>query len=270
VRVLVTGSAGFIGKHTVTALTEAGHEVFGVDKREGGGDILDLANPVEAAFAFESTPGLSAVVHLAATCSTPGSLNDPLGTYRDTVTTAVNVLEGARRADVPVILVSSVKARDGKTPYGAAKRMVEVWAKEYRDAFGSYVAIVRPGTVYGRGQEGSPESGWVAWFLKAKLEDHPVVISGDGSQTRDVLHVSDLTRLFTKMVEDPRSYLGQTWDVGGGLKNAVTVQQMADFIGLDYTFGPPRYGDVASYIGKNDAPGWEPEVEWRNGIGRLL
>lgn len=268
--VLVTGAAGFIGRHTMVALAEAGMYPTGLDKVDGGGDILDLANPTD------NSSGLIAevypadfIIHLAATCSTPGSIVDPMTTFRDTVTTAVNMLEVARRKMCPIVIVSSVKARDGMTPYGAAKRMVETWANEYREAYGLPVIIVRPGTVYGRGQEGSPESGWIAWFLKAAREHRPIVINGDGAQTRDLLHVIDLVRLFVKMVEAPKVYAGRTWDVGGGVKNAVTVEQMARFLGLDYTFGPPRYGDADSYIGINDAPDWRPTIEWRDGLRRL-
>lgn len=270
-KVLVSGAAGFIGKHTVAGLKAACHETIGLDKREGADELVDLS------LLTDNTPGLmaevyeaDAIVHLAATCSTPGSILDPITTFRDTVTTAVTMLEVARRRKVPIVVVSSVKARDGKTPYGAAKRMVETWAEEYRSAYDVPVIIVRPGTVYGRGQEGSPESGWIAWFLEAKRTNQRVVVNGDGSQSRDLLHVSDLVELFVKMVEDPRPYLHRTWDVGGGVKNVVTVEQMAQWLGLDYTLGPPRYGDADSYLGINDTPHWEPHVRWRDGITRLM
>jgi len=264
VRVLVTGSSGFIGGHTVDALRDNDHTVRGCDKKDGSG--WDLTIPGIAATVMG---GCEMVVHLAATCSTPGSVTDPMTTFRDTVVSAVNVLDAARVGGIPVVLVTSVKARDGMTPYGAAKRMVELWAEEYRSAYQFPVTVVRPGTVYGPGQEGSPDSGWIAWFLKAKEENHPVVISGAGDQTRDLLHVTDMARLLTRMVEHFGDFTGSTWDVGGGVKNAVTVHQMADYLGLDYTFGPPRYGDAASYIGKDSVPGWEPRIEWRDGINRL-
>jgi CDP-paratose 2-epimerase len=266
--VLVTGSAGFIGKHTVRGLKEAGHRVFGIDRRDDGGGKMDLSSRRLELVADLHRPDF--VIHLAASCSTPGSLAHPLDTFEDTVVTAANVTEFARQWMVPILMVSSVKARDGQTPYGAAKRMVELWSEDYQDSFGLPTIIVRPGTVYGPEQEGSTESGWIAWFLQAKRQGIKVTINGDGSQVRDLLYVSDLVSLFLKMVEDPSRYVGRTWDVGGGVKNAVTVEQMAQYLGLSYDFGLFRHGDAASYIGINDAPGWEPEVEWRNGIGRLL
>lgn len=206
-----------------------------------------------------------AIIHLASSCSTPGSIVNPIRTFNDTVLTAVNVLELARRHEIPVILTSSVKARDGRTPYGAAKRMAETWAQEYHQAYGLPVLVNRPGTIYGPGQEGSPESGWVAWFCRARATGQPVVISGDGSQVRDLLHVSDYVNLLLQQLSqfDRFQSLDTVFDVGGGYKNVVTVKELADHLELDYSFGPPRYGDSLCYVGLNNAPDWHPEVDWR-------
>jgi CDP-paratose 2-epimerase len=258
VRVLVTGSAGFIGKHTVKALRARGDEVLGLDRKAG----FDLRDPLVALSAVTDFAP-DAIVHLASTCSTPGSVRDPLTTFNDTVLTAVNTLDAARIGQVPIIVVSSVKARDGMTPYGAAKRMVETWANEYADAYDLPVIIDRPGTIYGPGQEGSEDSGWIAWFCKAAKEGHRVTINGSGEQIRDLLHVSDMVRLLLFQIDHFEDYTRVVWDVGGGPSNAVTVNLMAAWLRLQTEHGPSRYGDVGEYIGHNDVPGWEPHVEWR-------
>jgi len=256
--VLVTGSAGFIGKHTVKAFEDRGDEVILADKVTG----QDLTLQIEP---WNPVPDV--IVHLAATCSTSGSIRDPMTTFRDTVLTAVNVLETARIPRIPVIVTSSVKARDGQTPYGAAKRMVEAWASEYRTAYNLPVIINRPGTVYGPGQEGSPESGWISWFLKAKAEGIPVVINGDGQQMRDLLHVSDYVRLLVKQAVDPDRYnTGTVYDVGGGVRNAVTVNEIVEYLGLTHTYGPERYGDAKEYIGLNNVADWSPAVKWQDAL----
>lgn len=256
--VLVSGSAGFVGKHLVRELQERGHIVYQADRKDG----YDLAN-LDTALdrAYQTRPDV--IVHLAGTCSTPGSIRDPMTTYRDTAQTAVNMLEAARLNGSQFILTSSVKARDGRTPYGAAKRMAELWAREYNRAFDVPVVINRPGTIYGPGQQGSEESGWIAWFCKARDENLPVVINGDGSQRRDLLHVSDYVNLLVKQVENPIAYGDEIWDVGGGPVNTVTVVEMANWLGLDFSMGPARYGDAQSYVGWNDVPGWEPVVYWK-------
>ncbi len=254
--IVVTGSDGFVGRHLVSALSDEGEEVWGADIRTG----TDLTSRDEAFRIEQGQPNL--IIHLAGSCSTPGSISDPVGTFRNTVITAVNMLELARRLSIPIIITSSVKARDGKTPYGAAKRMVELWAAEYADAYGLTVVINRPGTIYGPGQAGSPESGWIAWFCKARDEGKRVTINGDGSAERDLLHVSDYVRLLMYQAIDPVRYRDTIWDVGGGELNTVTVRQIADHLGLKYEFGPERYGDSQRYVGINDVPGWQPWVNW--------
>lgn len=261
--ILVTGAAGFIGRHTVRAFRTRGYNVIEADIKTG----QDMTN---RRLAYTLVKGADRVVHLAASSSTPRSVQTPMQTFDDTVLTAAAILDACRWHRVPLVMVTSVKARDGKTPYGAAKRMVELWAEEYAQAYQMPVTIVRPGTVYGPGQEGSPESGWIAWFVKAKKEGLEVTLNGDGAQTRDLLYVDDLVELFLRMVREFGDYGGEKWDVGGGVENAVTVQQIADHLGLEYRFGPPRYGDADSYIGINDAPLWLPTTAWRDGLKRCF
>jgi nucleoside-diphosphate-sugar epimerase len=260
-KVVVTGAAGFIGTHLCTRLSALGVSVVKVDRAYGA----HLESFSDARDAISQGQNADAIVHLASSCSTPGSVANPIRTFNDTVLAAVNVLELARRHEIPVILTSSVKARDGRTPYGAAKRMAETWAQEYHQAYGLPVLVNRPGTVYGPGQEGSPESGWVAWFCRARTEELPVVISGDGGQVRDLLHVSDYVNLLLQQLQQFSRFqsLDTIFDVGGGHKNTVTVRELADHLKLDYSFGPPRYGDSLCYVGYNNAPDWHPLVDWR-------
>lgn len=254
-KILVTGSAGFIGTHVEIALRERGDKVTGLDKKTGWD--LSQRTPYPA-------DGYDAIVHLASTCSTPGSMANPKGTFFDTVVTTANVLEMARvSGGVPVIITSSVKARDGMTPYGAAKVMVETWAFAYHNDFGLPVIVNRPGTVYGPGQEGSEESGWIAWFCEAKRLGRQVTINGDGLQVRDLLHVSDYVRLIIEQLDHFKTYNGGIFDVGGGRVNAVTVLEVAKHLGLRYRLGPPRHGDSPEYIGKNELHTWAPRIRWR-------
>ena len=259
-RLLITGVSGFVGKNLVNALIEDGgdYTAYGLDKMAG----TDLAQEDVALRWMQEHP-VDLVVHLAASCSTPGSLDDPLQTFKDTVRTGVNVLEGCRRTGTPIIVTSSVKARDGMTPYGKSKQMVEMWAEEYMESYGLPIIINRPGTIYGPGQEGSPESGWIAWFLRAKEMGLKVTINGDGSQVRDLLYVEDYCRLLIRQITEFGTYAGQTWDIGGGRRNAVSVKEMAEYLKLDYEFGPPRTGDASTYIGENVCPTWEPQTHWR-------
>lgn len=266
-KVLITGHKGFVGQNLVRMLREhRGHTLKGMDIRDDSAEIKmagpDLSHDEIPLYALKNNP-MDMVIHLASTVSTPGSLDRPMECFRHTVRTGVNVIEACRQTRTPLIITSSVKARDGMTPYGAAKRMVELWAIEYRSAYGLPIIINRPGTIYGPGQEGSPESGWIAWLIKAKATDKTFIINGDGEQVRDLLHVSDYCRLLIRQLENFSDYdTGQIYDVGGGWKNAVTVKEMVHRMAVRHTYGPPRYGDVQEYVGFNEVDGWEPEVMW--------
>jgi nucleoside-diphosphate-sugar epimerase len=257
VRVLVTGSRGFVGGHLMDALGDRNIDVLGYDKKSYGDLNWDWV--VDACIKFDPT----VIVHLASSCSTLGSIRDPGQTFRDTVSTTFSICEVARTLQVPLLLTSSVKARDGQTPYGAAKQMSETWASECCRTYDFPLIINRPGTIYGPGQEGSTESGWIAWFLKAKRENIEVTINGDGLQVRDLLHVKDYVNLLLAQLTNPDLYIGKTWDVGGGSDNVVTVVEIADYLGLSYVYGPSRYGDARGYVGLNDVPGWEPRIFWK-------
>lgn len=258
-RVLVTGHMGFVGKNLTEKLDERGIDWFGVDKK----CFTDLRweRVVEECIQYDPT----VIVHLASSCSTSGSIADPNQTFLDTVVTAGNITRVASVLHVPLLVTSSVKARDGMTPYGAAKQMVEIWTQECSRTYDFPVVINRPGTIYGPGQEGSPESGWIAWFLKAKESGSQVIINGDGLQVRDLLHVSDYVELLISQVRRPQFYAdyNRIFDVGGGSDNVVTVIDMVNYLGLDYVYGPSRYGDARHYVGHNDVPGWEPRVFWK-------
>ena len=264
-RVLVTGHEGFVGQHLVDRLIKLGHEVAGADIRSRdniqGMTGTDLSNE-DIARAVIKNVAPDIVMHLASRVSTTGSLRDPADTFKHTVRVGVNVIDACRVTDTPIIITSSVKAREpATTPYGVSKRCVEMWAQ---DAQGLRYVINRPGTIYGPGQEGSAESGWIAWFLKAKRESLPVTINRPGTQIRDLLHVHDYVRLLVQQMSYFRDYEGKLWDVGGGWENAVTVLEMADYLDLDWKFGPERYGDDLEYVGYNATPNWKPKIRWKD------
>lgn len=264
--ILVTGHEGFVGRYLTDMLVKAGHQVVGMDirdqKRHAGGTGPDLSIEDVALRAIENRRP-EVVFHLASSVSTPGSLERPMETFRNTVRAAVNVIDACKQTETRLLLTSSVKARDALTPYGTSKRMVELWAQDYIGAFGLKCIINRPGTIYGPGQEGSPESGWIAWFLKARRENLQVTVNRPGTQIRDLLHVKDYCRLMMWQMLKWELFDGKVWDVGGGWANAVSVVEMADFLKLRWKFGPERYGDEMEYVGFNNTPGWNPEISWK-------
>src|ERR1700674_3607487 len=221
-KVCVTGAAGFIGGHLSEALLAQGHEVIGLDdfssgKRETAsllsrsdrfrlieGSIVD---PQAAARAVE---GVRYVFHLAALPSVPVSMHEPELTTAVNVGGTVTMLEASRRAKVSrVVLACSCAAYgDGPeqpkhegllprpgSPYAMQKIACELSAQAYSRVMGLPCVALRLFNVYGPRQD--PKSDYAAAiprFATRLLAGQPPIVFGDGLQTRDFVHVSDVVR----------------------------------------------------------------------------
>lgn len=271
--ILVTGAAGFIGSHLVQALQKRGHTVTTMDKRHGTPTtILGYL----MAIIKETQPDV--IAHLGASCSTAVSLEDPARDFHDNAIGTFNVAEAARQAgNIPVVYTSTVKVNpgaDGKiAPLGLSKRVGEDYLKLYGDLYGLPSVILRPSTVYGPGQDGSAEAGWVTWFLRAALERQQITIHGDGSQSRDILHVDDFTALLIDQAEHFDDYQGRTYEVGGGPANEVSLLGLLERIGYsDVRYAERLPGDLQRVVTDNSVVsavrGWEPAVGWQQGVAR--
>ncbi len=273
-KVLVTGAAGFIGRHLFTRLSKRDHVVIPMDKRHGS----STADPGFIHWAVDrSRPDV--IVHLGASCSTALSLRDPVADFTDNVVGTFNVCEAARRQRSPVVFVSSVKVRPGAdgliAPLGQSKRTGEEYLRLYHEIYGVPYIINRPSTIYGPGQQGSAEAGWVTWFLQAAVQGRPVTVHGDGTQSRDVLYVSDFADLLVDQVENFTDYAGHTYDVGGGPDNELSLNALLAELGhLDISHDERLPGDLQRVVMNNSkitaVRGWRPTTGWRDGIRSTL
>jgi UDP-glucose 4-epimerase len=217
-RLLVTGGAGFIGSHVVDAYIEAGHDVFVVDDLSTGkvenlhprahfihADILDLA--VRKLIAAEK---IEVVNHHAAQMDVRRSVADPLFDARVNLLGMLNVLEGAREAQVKKVIFSSSggtvygeqtefpagedHATQPISPYGVSKRSGEHYLYFYSVEYGIPYIALRYANIYGPRQDPHGEAGVVAIFTLRLLSGQQPVINGDGKQTRDYVFVKDVAR----------------------------------------------------------------------------
>jgi UDP-glucose 4-epimerase len=200
VSILVTGGAGFIGANLCRRLTEAGETVVAFDASALDGALRDA----------------TAVVHLAARPSVPRSIADPVASHVANATGTLEVLEAARRAgNVHAIVASSSsvyganptlpKHEDLATlplsPYAASKLATEAYALAYQQSFGLPALAFRFFNVFGPLQAaGHAYAAVVPAFVSAALEGRPLVVHGDGKQTRDFTFVDTVTEVIADAI----------------------------------------------------------------------
>lgn len=215
-RVLVTGGAGFIGSHVAEAYLRRGDEVVVLDSLvhgqrqnvpEGAEFVhLDIRDPRAAQLIRERK--FDVVSHHAAQMDVRASVVDPRFDASVNIDGLLNLLEAARAAEVgKVIYVSSggvvygepdvrptpeIAAKGPESPYGVSKLAGEQYLFYYHRVHGLEYAALRYSNVYGPRQDPHGEAGVVAIFSTKLLKDEPLVIFGDGKQTRDYVFVHDV------------------------------------------------------------------------------
>lgn len=241
-RVLVTGGAGFIGVHTVEALVAGGCFVLVLDDlshRSDRGlpdacslDVFDVgtADARDAVIAFKP----HALLHLAAQGGVNRSWRDPVADARINVQGTVSMLEAARTSGCArVVLASSGGALYGaaeslptaedaraqpRAPYGTAKWVAEQYLGYFARTGAFSTLALRYGNVYGAGQDGSGEAGVVAISSMRLAHGAAPLVRGDGNQTRDFVHVSDVAQANVLAV---RSTVTGAINVGTGRETSV-------------------------------------------------
>ena len=222
--ILVTGAAGFIGSHTVDRLLEDGHQVVGLDNlRTGRKENLRQAGR-SPRFLFEQIDITEqgcldavvgrikpdAIIHLAALVSVQESMTNPTLNRRLNVEATRSVVRAASTHQVPRIVFASSAAVYGDcaklplaesskthplSPYGAAKLESEKLLFACSRVSVPCVVCLRYFNVYGlRQNASSPYSGVISIFARQFAAGRPIVIYGDGNQTRDFIHVNDVAR----------------------------------------------------------------------------
>jgi UDP-glucose 4-epimerase len=271
-RVVVTGGAGFIGTNLCRALVRDGFgEVVAFDNLSSG-DAENIADHgielVEADIRDRtaldrSLPGATTVVHLAARPSVPRSIEDPVESHLNNTWGTLQVLEAARRAEVPHIVVASSssvyganptlpKSEDLKpsplSPYAAQKLATEAYALAHGHCFDLDVLVLRFFNVFGPYQPaGHAYAAVVPAFIDAALAGRPLPVHGDGLQTRDFTFVDSVVAvLLDALVRRVSSAEPVNLAFGGRSTLVDLVAALEVLLGrpLERQHLPPRPGDV--------------------------
>ncbi len=305
-KIVVTGGAGFLGSHVVKLLLENNYRVTAIDDFSNGkmmhvdpvksnpyltimvGDIT-IKNDVKKAF-----EGADAVIHLAV-LDLRQSLKDPHKVNEVVVNGTLNCLDAALENKVELFLNCSSSEAYGtaqyvpmdenhplhpETPYAAAKVAQDMYVHSYGRSYGLKWATIRPFNMYG------PNSHWQCFrgevipkMIVHAMNVKPLVIFGEGNQTRDFIYVEDAANAVLKVLENETCKFNVINFCSG---KETKIKRIAEIIcerfGLDkerfIEKQKPRPGDVQRHLGDNTKfktlLGLEPQTDIEEGIRRTI
>ena len=270
---LVTGGAGFIGSHLVEYLQKRGEKVRVLDNFSTGkmeniepfveridlitGDVRDRKACEEA------VKGIDFILHQAAVCSVPRSIEDPVATNETNIGGTLNLLIAAKEAHVKRFICASSSSVYGESellpkvetmspnpssPYGVTKYVQESYCKVFYRIYGLETVCLRYFNVYGPKQDPySPYSAVIPSFIRSLLLDESPTIYGDGEQTRDFTYVSNCIQANWKACH--------AQGIGGGVFNIATgkrisinqlYRELLNVLGKEISpiYASPRQGDI--------------------------
>jgi UDP-glucose 4-epimerase len=278
-RVLVTGGSGFIGRHVVSGLTDAGASVRVIDLNPHPDPdvdtvVGDIADPGALRRAFDG--GFDSIVHLAAVTSVLKSVQEPERTFQTNVVGTNAVLAAGRDAGVTSLAFASTNAVTGPmtapkiseaavlnplTPYGSTKAAGEMLMSAYTASYGLRCACIRLTNVYGPGMQA--KDSIVARLMRGIRLGTTFEIYGDGNQVRDYVHALDVVAAM-KLGLTSEQWAGPMV-IGSGESLSVheVVAAVREVSGAEVPVrhGPAKPGEMPAVIvdpSKAHAAGWSP------------
>ena len=306
---LVTGAAGFIGARTSTMLIEQGHTVVGVDNMNDAYDPRMKEyrlKKLQALDGFEfvrddisdkeilnrqsaiTKRKFDGVINLAARAGVRFSVENPWVFLESNVMGTLNMLELCRHSGCKKFILASTSSIYGENPeyptpetasssepmqpYAASKKGAEALAHSYHHLFDIDVTVVRYFTVYG--PAGRPDLA-IFRFVKWIMEEEPIRINGDGTQSRGFTYVDDIAR-GTIAALKPLGY--EIINLGGHEVISINglVELVEELTGkkANVQYGPPNLADMtmnqADVTKAREMLGWDPQVRLAEGIGNLI
>lgn len=292
---IVTGGAGFIGSNLVEALVESGNEVVVVDNYYAGNrperriagatyHHIDIVDPSSSLAIFQ---GAETVFHLAAVPRVQYSIEQPEETLQVNVNGTARILKGAKDYGVQRVIFASSSSVYGdleelplhedartrpKSPYGLQKFFGEGLCTLWSDIYGLSTVSLRLFNVYGQRLDPSGEYALIMGrFITQKRGGLPLTVTGDGEQSRDFTHVSDVVRAFLLAATSPLVGKGEVINIGGG--RDTTINHLAELFGGTKVHIParlePRY-TRASITKARELLSWEPKVSVEDGVRELV
>jgi nucleoside-diphosphate-sugar epimerase len=288
--VLVTGGAGFVGKHVVRKLQLEGYNVTVIDLKPQPddlqfvtyiqGDIVDISSCLTAC------EDQDYVIHIAAKARIPESFTNPSAYFLNNVVGTQNLLAAAAAKKVKKVIYASSSSVYGNHPtpnkpyhkpnplnyYAMTKLFGEHLCKQFRNLYGLEYTILRLFTVYGDGQPNDDSNGlMISKFARMAVEGTPLTVHGDGSARRDFIHVYDVANAFYVAMKS--KVKNEVFNVGTG--ENISVNEVVDILksyvtdlNINQVSNPKGYATttLADISKIRKLTGWKPTIMPADGI----
>lgn len=279
-KILITGSSGFIGKYLRDELTKANHELFLFDISEGI-DISDW-NTVK------NIKGMDVVIHLANLSFVPDSYQEPRKFYEVNYLGTLNMLELCRQNKAKMIYFSSYMYGTPQyqpidenhpvsayNPYAQTKLICENLCEGYNRDFRVPIIIFRPFNIYGNGQN----PNFLIPTIINQAKSGKIIVKDDRPK-RDYIHVTDIVNAVLKTIETIIEITGlQTYNLGSGeshsVKKIIDIVRLLSGNNIAYEctqeIRPNEVMDTVADISKiKKELGWEPKMPLEEGLKLML
>jgi CDP-paratose 2-epimerase len=330
-KVLVTGGCGFLGSHICEMYANKGWEVVAYDNLtkhefarntymkpearyynqkllEKMGVKIAVKDIRDKETLMKWANGCNYICHTAAQPTMTMSWEDPVLDFTTNVIGTFNVLETARKYNIPIASCNSIhcygpdkinsELKEEKTrytrkpvtinenepilqgvvtPLHASKVSAENYVRCYIDTFKVKAASFRLTGIYGPNQFGGEDHGWVANFAIRNVLGMPMTVFGTGKQLRDILYATDVARAFDAFYNNQKPGI---YNIGGGEKTMISLLECIDMINSisgkksNVKFDKDRFGDLRYFVSDISKAkkelGWEPKVMPRQGVEKLI
>jgi len=304
----VTGACGFIASRVVEFLLNDGHRVIGIDNINDAYDVrlkhwrlehltkrsgfefykMDICDRPGIRSIFDRMPTCDGVINLAARAGVRQSLLDPWVYLETNATGTLNLLEECRARHAGKFVLASTSSLYGRnnptpyseemstsrplSPYAASKKAAETLCYSYHHLYGLDVTILRYFTVYGPG--GRPDMSLFR-FVQWISEEQPVVVFGDGQQSRDFTYVDDIANgTIAGLLPAGYTIINLGSDRPVVLIDAIHIVENLVGKKANLNFSPAHPADVtatwANITRARECLNWEPKVTLEDGIAKLV
>ena len=278
---IVTGGCGFIGSHMVDKLISLGYKVIVLDNLLSGNienlnkeaifENVDITNFNLLQSIIDKYDNIDGIFHFAAIARTPWCIENPILCYNTNVNGTINILEISRKKNIKrIVLSSSNVVYAFLTPYRTSKEALEGLALCYNKMYNMSVITLRYSNVYGKRQsEYGPSPNVFPSLRKSKKELGKLMITGDGTQSRNYTHVSDIVN--GNLLSMFNDYCGII-DLCTG--KSIPLNYVAKFFECPIEYIDERPGDVKHIIQSPENAynilGWKALKELEEGICDVL